>query len=107
MCLIFSNARINEIDSHNPRVIALQNRWRTVWCMSVDRKKILEDSHDTLIEMESIKNFDFEFWKARYLKWMQAKKQRITDFFRRQDKDGDGFLSCDEFVSGMIKSGEK
>ena len=37
---------------------------------------------------------------------MQAKKMRITDFFRRQDKDGDGFLSRDEFVSGMLQSGE-
>ena len=37
---------------------------------------------------------------------MQTKKMRITDFFRRQDKDGDGFLSRDEFVSGMLQSGK-
>jgi len=77
-----------------------------VWRMSVDRKKNLEDALDTLMEMESIKNFDFELWKARYLKWIQAKKMRITDFFRRQDKDGDGFLSREEFVNGMITSGK-
>ena len=74
--------------------------------MSVDRKKKLEDALDTLLEMESIKNFDFELWKARYLKWLQTKKMRITDFFRRQDKDGDGFLSRDEFVNGMLHSGK-
>ena len=73
--------------------------------MSVDRKKMLEDALDTLMEMESIKNFDFELWKARYLKWLQSKKMRITDFFRRQDKDGDGFLSRDEFVNGMLQQG--
>ncbi|XP_053386476.1 dystonin-like isoform X4 [Mercenaria mercenaria] len=102
-----SHSRLNEIDGHNPRVIALQNRWRTVWRISVDRKKKLEDALDTLLEMESIKNFDFELWKARYLKWLQTKKMRITDFFRRQDKDGDGFLSRDEFVNGMLHSGFK
>jgi dystonin len=72
----------------------------------VDRKKKLEDALDTLMEIESIKNFDFELWKARYLKWLQTKKMRITDFFRRQDKDGDGFLSRDEFVNGMLHSGK-
>ncbi|XP_052813001.1 microtubule-actin cross-linking factor 1, isoforms 1/2/3/4/5-like isoform X2 [Mya arenaria] len=102
-----SHSRLNEIDTHNPRVIALQNRWRMVWRMSVDRKKNLDDALDTLMEMESIKNFDFELWKVRYLKWIQAKKMRITDFFRRQDKDGDGFLSRDEFVNGMLQSGFK
>ena len=58
------------------------------------------------LQLESFKNFDFELWKSRYLKWMQTKKMRITDFFRRQDKDGDGFLSRDEFVSGMLQSGK-
>ena len=48
---IYSNARLNEFEGHNPRVIALQNRWRTVWRMSVDRKKILEDALDTLLEV--------------------------------------------------------
>ncbi|XP_052234757.1 dystonin-like isoform X4 [Dreissena polymorpha] len=100
-----SLSRLNDMDSQNPRVVALQNRWRTVWRMSVDRKKNLEDALDTLMEMDSVKNFDFELWKARYLKWIQAKKMRITDFFRRQDKDGDGFLSREEFVNGMITSG--
>ncbi|KAL3854347.1 hypothetical protein ACJMK2_013620 [Sinanodonta woodiana] len=98
-----SNSRLNEIE-FNPRVIALQNRWRAVWRMSVDRKKNLEDALDTLMELESFKNFDFELWKARYLKWIQVKKMRITDFFRRQDKDGDGYLSRDEFVEGMLQS---
>ena len=51
---IFSNARLNEFDGgHNPRVIALQNRWRTVWRMSVDRKKALEDALDTLLEVSA------------------------------------------------------
>ena len=57
-------------------------------------------------QLESFKNFDFESWRAKYLKWIQAKKFRITDFFRRQDKDGDGFLNQEEFVNGMLQSSE-
>ena len=56
------------------------------------------------VQLESFKNFDFESWRAKYLKWIQAKKFRITDFFRRQDKDGDGFLNQEEFVNGMLQS---
>ena len=56
------------------------------------------------MQLESFKNFDFESWRAKYLKWIQAKKFRITDFFRRQDKDGDGFLNQEEFVNGMLQS---
>lgn len=99
-----SNMKLNEFDGYNPRVIALQNKWRTVWRMSVERKKQLQDAHDTLLELESFKNFDFDLWRQRYLNWIQAKKFRITDFFRRQDKDSDGFVTRDEFVSGMLKS---
>ncbi|GFN99916.1 microtubule-actin cross-linking factor 1, isoforms 1/2/3/5 [Plakobranchus ocellatus] len=98
------NMKLNEFDGYNPRVIALQNKWRTVWHMSVDRKKRLQDAHDTLLELESFKNFDFDLWRQRYLNWIQAKKFRITDFFRRQDKDSDGFLDREEFVNGMLQS---
>lgn len=57
-----------------------------------------------LLQLENFKSFDFESWRSRYLKWIQAKKFRITDFFRRQDKDGDGFLNQEEFVGGMLQS---
>ena len=53
-------------------------------------------------QLESFKNFDFEMWRQRYVSWIRAKKFRITDFFRKQDKDGDGVLNRSEFVDGMI-----
>ncbi|XP_041374834.1 LOW QUALITY PROTEIN: microtubule-actin cross-linking factor 1-like [Gigantopelta aegis] len=99
-----SNMRLNDSEGYNPRVMALQAKWRTVWRMSVDRKKMLQDAHDTLMELESFKNFNFDLWRQRYLNWVKAKKYRITDFFRRQDKDCDGFVSREEFVMGMLKS---
>ena len=57
-----------------------------------------------LFQLESFKNFDFDMWRQRYMAWIRAKKLRITDFFRRQDKDGDGSLSRREFVEGMLAS---
>lgn len=99
-----SNWKLNEMDGHNPRVVALQNKWRMVWRMSVDRKKKLQDALDTLLELESVKNFNFGLWRERYLNWIQEKKFRITDFFRRQDKDYDGALTRKEFVVGMLQS---
>ncbi|XP_021351800.1 dystonin-like isoform X3 [Mizuhopecten yessoensis] len=97
-----SNMKLNENDIFNPRVITLQNKWRIVWRMSVDRKKNLQDALDTLLELESFKTFDFGVWKAKYLNWIKAKKMRVTDFFRRQDKRGDGLLLRDDFVNGML-----
>lgn len=50
---LLSNMKLNEFDGYNPRVIALQNKWRTVWHMSVDRKKRLQDAHDNLLEVRA------------------------------------------------------
>ena len=46
-----SNMKLNDLDGYNPRVLTLQNKWRTVWRMSIDRKKALQDALDTLQEV--------------------------------------------------------
>ena len=51
--LIFSNWKLNDSDTPSPRVITLQNRWRNVWRMSVDRKKMLQDALDNLLEVNA------------------------------------------------------
>lgn len=43
--------KLNDLDGYNPRVLTLQNKWRTVWRMSIDRKKALQDALDTLQEV--------------------------------------------------------
>lgn len=58
------------------------------------------------LQLESFKNFDFDHWRQRYVAWIRSKKLRITDFFRRQDKNGFGTLTRDQFVSGMLISSE-
>lgn len=36
--------------------------------------------------------------------WMNHKKSRVMDFFRRQDKDGDGKVTREEFIEGILQS---
>ena len=44
--------KLNEYDpGYNPRVLTLQNKWRVVWRMSLDRKKNLQDALDNLLEV--------------------------------------------------------
>lgn len=38
-------------DAYSARVAVLQNKWRTVWRLSVDRKKLLQDVLDHLLEV--------------------------------------------------------
>ena len=56
------------------------------------------------IQLESFKYFDFDEWKQRYINWIREKKFRVTDFFRRQDRNGEGTLDRQQFVEGMMTS---
>lgn len=38
-------------DAFRARVAVLHNRWRIVWRLSVDRKKLLQDTLDHLLEV--------------------------------------------------------
>jgi len=57
-----------------------------------------------VLQLESFKSFDFDEWRQHYIAWIRDQKFRITDFFRRQDKRGEGMLTRDQFVEGMMAS---
>lgn len=57
-----------------------------------------------VLQLESFKSFDFDEWRQRYIAWLRDKKFRMTDFFRRQDKRGEGMLIREQFVEGMMAS---
>jgi len=40
-----------DVDALAARVVILHNNWRTVWRLSVDRKKLLQDTFDHLLEV--------------------------------------------------------
>ena len=67
----------------------------------------MESQHIVFIlaqELEKVKNFDWEEWRKRYLKFNNNKKSRVQDFFRKLDEDGDGYCPRDEFIDGILKA---
>lgn len=40
------------------------------------------------------------------MRWMNHKKSRVMDFFRRMDKDQDGKVTRQEFIDGILSSSE-
>lgn len=56
------------------------------------------------LQVERMKNFDFDDWRKKYMKWMNHNKSRIMDFFRKQDKDHDGKVTRMEFIDGILAS---
>ncbi|XP_023339655.1 dystonin isoform X13 [Eurytemora carolleeae] len=88
----------------NPRAKALWEKWRHVWVMAWERDRRLRDKLNYLQELENVKNFDWEEWRKRYLKFNNNKKSRVQDFFRKLDDDGDGYCPRDEFIDGILKN---
>lgn len=57
-----------------------------------------------LIKLREFANFDFDIWRKKYMRWMNHKKSRVMDFFRRIDKDQDGKITRQEFIDGILSS---
>lgn len=56
------------------------------------------------VQLKEFANFDFDVWRKRYMRWMNHKKSRVMDFFRRIDKDQDGKVTRQEFIEGILSS---
>ncbi|XP_061521091.1 microtubule-actin cross-linking factor 1 isoform X14 [Phycodurus eques] len=88
----------------NPRLNQLCARWQQVWLLALDRQRKLNDALDRLEELKEFANFDFDVWRKKYMRWMNHKKSRVMDFFRRIDKDQDGKITRQEFIDGILAS---
>ncbi|XP_036023920.1 dystonin isoform X15 [Onychomys torridus] len=93
-----------QIDTKNPRVNLLVSRWQHVWLLALERRRKLNDALDRLEELREFANFDFDIWRKKYMRWMNHKKSRVMDFFRRIDKDQDGKITRQEFIDGILSS---
>ncbi|XP_078712015.1 microtubule-actin cross-linking factor 1-like isoform X5 [Lampetra fluviatilis] len=92
------------LETKNPRITLLFNRWRQVWLVALERQRKLQDALERLQELKEFENFDFDVWRKRYMQWMNHKKSRVMDFFRRMDKDQDGKITRQEFIDGILSS---
>uniref|UniRef100_A0AAV2K0U9 Microtubule-actin cross-linking factor 1-like n=1 Tax=Knipowitschia caucasica TaxID=637954 RepID=A0AAV2K0U9_KNICA len=93
-----------QVTSANPRLNQLCARWQQVWLLALDWQRKLNDALDRLEELKEFANFDFDVWRKKYMRWMNHKKSRVMDFFRRIDKDQDGKITRQEFIDGILAS---
>ncbi|XP_075868016.1 microtubule-actin cross-linking factor 1, isoforms 1/2/3/4 isoform X6 [Nelusetta ayraudi] len=93
-----------QLSGGNPRLNQLCARWQQVWLLALDRQRKLNDALDRLEELKEFANFDFDVWRKKYMRWMNHKKSRVMDFFRRIDKDQDGKITRQEFIDGILAS---
>ena len=100
-----SAASAPEVEVRNPRARELLDKWAYVWNLAQDRMRRLQERLGYLTELERIKNFDFEEWRRRFLAWINNKKARIMDFYRKIDTDNDCKVTQHEFIEGFLKSG--
>ncbi|XP_068183099.1 dystonin [Antennarius striatus] len=101
---MYPSATQAPIETKNPRVNLLVTKWQHVWLLALDRRRKLNDAMDRLEELKEFANFDFDVWRKRYMRWMNHKKSRVMDFFRRIDKDQDGKVTRQEFIEGILSS---
>ncbi|XP_052469935.1 dystonin isoform X2 [Carassius gibelio] len=101
---MYTAASQAQIETKNPRVNLLVSKWQQVWLLALDRRRKLNDALDRLEELKEFANFDFDVWRKRYMRWMNHKKSRVMDFFRRIDKDQDGKVTRQEFIDGILSS---
>nr|XP_029503400.1 microtubule-actin cross-linking factor 1, isoforms 1/2/3/5-like isoform X13 [Oncorhynchus nerka] len=93
-----------QVAGGNPRLTQLCSRWQQVWLLALDRQRKLNDALDRLEELKEFASFDFDVWRKKYMRWMNHKKSRVMDFFRRIDKDQDGKITRQEFIDGILAS---
>ncbi|XP_049817745.1 dystonin isoform X11 [Aethina tumida] len=94
----------SEPEFRSPRVKFLYDKWRHVWMMSWERQRELHDHLAYLKEKEKADNFSWDDWRKRFLKFMNYKKSRLTDLFRKMDKDNNELIPREDFIDGIIKT---
>lgn len=91
-------------DVKHARAKSMLDKWRSVWQLALDKMQRLKDRTEHLKELERLENFDFDEWRRRFITFINARKSRVTDFFRSIDDDNDGCIPIDAFISGVLRS---
>lgn len=94
------------MEFRSPRANLLWDKWRYVWMLSWERQRRLHDHRLYLQDLERVRQFSWDDWRKRFLKFMNHKKSRLTDLFRKMDKDNNGLIPRDIFVDGIINTSE-
>lgn len=92
------------MEFRSPRANLLWDKWRYVWMLSWERQRRLHDHRLYLLDLERVRQFSWDDWRKRFLKFMNHKKSRLTDLFRKMDKDNNGLIPRDIFTNGIINT---
>lgn len=97
-----------------------------------ERQRRLQDKYNYIQELDRVANFSWEDWRKRvsiqeriinidssfacnpttkiiplqFLKFMNHKKSRLTDLFRKMDKNNDGLIPREDFIQGIMNTSE-
>ncbi|XP_037953232.1 uncharacterized protein LOC119683566 isoform X20 [Teleopsis dalmanni] len=93
-----------ELEFRSSRAKLLWDKWRHVWMLSWERQRRLHEHLMYLKDVERVRNFSWDDWRKRFLKYMNHKKSRLTDLFRKMDKDNNGLIPRAEFIDGIINT---
>lgn len=104
MIYLYNYITNSEPEFRTPRVKFLYDKWRHVWMLSWERQRELYDHLAYLKEKEKADNFSWDDWRKRFLKFMNYKKSRLTDLFRKMDKDNNELIPREDFIEGIIKT---
>lgn len=99
-----------------------------------ERQRRLQDKYNYIQELDRVANFSWEDWRKRvsvsrissrmptlkksclieidehvtvllqFLKFMNHKKSRLTDLFRKMDKNNDGLIPREDFIQGIMNT---
>ncbi|XP_050079909.1 dystonin isoform X26 [Anopheles maculipalpis] len=98
----FTQSNQADTELRSPRAKLLWEKWRYVWLLAWERQRRLHDHMLYLQDVERVRQFSWEEWRKRFLKFMNHKKSRLTDLFRKMDKDNNGLIPREVFIDGII-----
>lgn len=95
---------IADMEFRSSRARLLWDKWRYVWMLTWERQRRLHEHQLYLQDLERVRMFSWEDWRKRFLKFMNHKKSRLTDLFRKMDKNNDGLIPREIFIDGIINT---
>lgn len=75
-----------------------------MWADAIAGEERLRERRADIEETQRLESFTFADWRERYLAWNDSAKARISDLFRRIDREGAGFVPRRQFVDGVLSS---
>lgn len=80
-------------------------RWQNLLSTIDERMKHLLDKKEYYLELDKLREFDFDAWRRRFLDWIDARKAKLMDFYRKMDTDHDNKVNYEDFVATFLRSG--